>query len=122
MLPPEFVALARRFIRAGRQTYAPVVLYDRCTWTDGDCWADGGYGLVGFALADAVRAGGYADRLFNYREGFEDTDFLLRLYRLPLLVVRRRERSFVHRWHPRAGWKDEANAGPLADTPFPLVC
>ena len=73
-------------------------------------------------MEDAVAAGGYDAASFNYREGFEDTDFLLRLVRLPRLLVRRKEDGLVHRYHERAPWKDETNAGPLRDQPLPRVC
>ena len=83
---------------------------------------DGGYGLVAYGLEDAEAAGRYDAARFNYREGFEDTDFLLRLVRLPRLLVRRKEAGMIHRYHARAAWKDEANEGPLRDQPLPRVC
>jgi len=105
--------------------YAPIVLYDKCTWTTGDCWGDGGYGLVGFTRRDAVKVGMYDSMSFNYREGFEDTDFLLKLYRLPRIVVRRRERDFVHRWHAPSAWANETNNDWTTGSkrePMPRIC
>ena len=77
---------------------------------------------MGYGLEDARAVGGYAEALFNYREGFEDTDFLLRLFRLPRLLVRRKEPDMIHRYHERSAWKDAQNEGPLAEQPLPRVC
>ena len=39
-LPPDFPGRIRRFTRPGRQVYAPVVLYENCTWSSDPalCW------------------------------------------------------------------------------------
>jgi hypothetical protein len=99
----------------------PSSLTDVCGW-GGRPRGDGGYGLVGYALEDAAAAGQYDAVHFNHREGFEDTDFLLRLLRLPRLLVRRREAGFVHRWHPPAAWTRAHNTGPWHANPLPPVC
>jgi len=64
---------------------------------------------VSYFRSDAAAVGLYDSESFNFREGWEDTDFLLRLLRRPLLVVRKKERGLVHLHHERAPWKDKTN-------------
>ena len=77
---------------------------------------------MAFSLSDARRVGMYDAARFNEREGFEDTDFLLKLLRLPRVMVRKRERDFVHLAHERSAWKDAKNRGEYKDVDFPPVC
>lgn len=143
MLPADFADRIRRFARPGRRVYAPIAWYEDCEWRtpSGECWylirsllvrrpnretnhyrGDGGYGLVAYGAGDARQIGGYDERRFNYREGFEDTDFLLRLLRLPRTIVRRRERDFVHLWHPPSAWASQSNDGEYKQVALPPVC
>jgi len=84
--------------------------------------AEGGYGLVSYFKSDAQSINYYDSESFNFKEGFEDTDFLLRLMRKPLLVVRKKEKDFLHLDHPRAAWKDQTNKGKYKDVLVPPIC
>ena len=68
-------------------------------------WADSGTGLVAFALADAEQVGGWDEERFQDQHGWEDTDFLWRLYNAPLGFVRRKEEGLFHFAHARGTWE-----------------
>ena len=77
---------------------------------------------MSYFKSDAREVGFYDSEHFNFREGWEDTDFLLRLSRKPLLVVRKGERELLHLHHERSVWKDKTNKGKVAGEVDSLVC
>jgi len=77
---------------------------------------------VSYFKEDGESVGLYDSASFNFREGWEDTDFLIRLLRKPLLIARKKEEALVHLEHEKSPWSSLKNKGRLEGILDPLVC